>query len=299
MSTPNTARFRIGAIAQATGISPETLRIWERRYAALTPVRAAGGGRFYTEADLRRLRLIKQLLDRGHGIGRIARLDEEALRELLAAHRGAEPGPEMARVREQFLAAVARLDLAEAHGVLARAALLLDPRSLALEVAVPLLRDVGARWEAGQAQVCHEHAASGVIRSVLGGLLASHGRGQGVATVITGTPSGELHEFGALVAALLATAAGWRAVYLGPNLPATEIVDASAQAQAQAVVLSVVNPPSPETARALAAVARTLPARTRLIVGGHHARQVTALAPRAELLDDLALLDERLAAVRP
>lgn len=72
-------RYRIGTVARLTGISPDTLRIWERRYGAVEPLRSAGGGREYTSVDVERLQLIKQLVDSGDAVGSIATLDTETL----------------------------------------------------------------------------------------------------------------------------------------------------------------------------------------------------------------------------
>ncbi len=71
--------YRIGTVSRLTGISPDTLRVWERRYSVVEPVRSAGGGREYSRADIERLQLIKQLVDAGDAIGSIARLDTDAL----------------------------------------------------------------------------------------------------------------------------------------------------------------------------------------------------------------------------
>lgn len=79
----NSTRYRIGAVARLTGISPDTLRIWERRYTAVSPQRSPRGGRLYSAGDVGRLRLLKQLLDVGDAIGEIAGLDSGALRQRL------------------------------------------------------------------------------------------------------------------------------------------------------------------------------------------------------------------------
>lgn len=81
MSTSNKSEqtYRIGAVARLTGIQPETLRIWERRYGVVAPPRSAGGGREYSENDVTRLRLIKQLVNSGDAISSVAGLDGEAL----------------------------------------------------------------------------------------------------------------------------------------------------------------------------------------------------------------------------
>lgn len=71
--------YRIGAVSKLTGISPDTLRIWERRYGAVLPRRSPSGGRLYAPEDIARLRLMKLLVDRGDSIGSMATLDHDAL----------------------------------------------------------------------------------------------------------------------------------------------------------------------------------------------------------------------------
>ena len=73
------AGYRIGAVAKLTGISPDTLRVWERRYGCIVPQRSPGGGRLYSADDIARLQLMKLLVDRGDSIGAVATLDHEAL----------------------------------------------------------------------------------------------------------------------------------------------------------------------------------------------------------------------------
>lgn len=73
------ARYRIGAVAKLTGISPDALRVWERRYAVVTPARTSSGGRLYSDDDIARLRVMKQLVDAGDSIGIIAMLTHEEL----------------------------------------------------------------------------------------------------------------------------------------------------------------------------------------------------------------------------
>ena len=68
-------RYRIGAVSRLTGISADTLRIWQRRYAAVRPQRSPRGGRLYSPGDVARLRLVKQLVDAGEAIGEVASLD--------------------------------------------------------------------------------------------------------------------------------------------------------------------------------------------------------------------------------
>ncbi len=92
MSNPEASRsgYKIGAVSKLTGISPDTLRIWERRYAAVTPLRSAGGGRLYTTEDIARLKLIRRLVDQGDSIGVVAALSHEELQARLDETRSVE-----------------------------------------------------------------------------------------------------------------------------------------------------------------------------------------------------------------
>jgi DNA-binding transcriptional MerR regulator len=81
------SNYRIGAVSRLTGIPPDTLRVWERRYDLVTPKRSEGGGRLYSQEDVTRLNVIKRLVDGGHAIGTIAEVPMEQLRERLADTR--------------------------------------------------------------------------------------------------------------------------------------------------------------------------------------------------------------------
>lgn len=85
--------YRIGAIARLTGIPTDTLRVWERRYEVVRPLRSETGVRLYRREDAARLALIKRLVDAGHAIGSVAGLSLPDLEERLAASAGTVPVP--------------------------------------------------------------------------------------------------------------------------------------------------------------------------------------------------------------
>lgn len=76
--------LKIGAVAQMTGLSPEGIRAWERRY-GIGPTHSHGATRQYSQSDVKRLQQLKQLTDDGHGIRQLANLSNDELAELLAA----------------------------------------------------------------------------------------------------------------------------------------------------------------------------------------------------------------------
>ena len=88
MSTDLDPRHPIRVVAQRTGLSPATLRAWERRYQVVEPGRSAGGQRLYSDRDVERLRRLHQLTEAGRPISLVASLPDEALEELQAEDRG-------------------------------------------------------------------------------------------------------------------------------------------------------------------------------------------------------------------
>ncbi len=79
--------YRIGAVSRLTGVPADTLRVWERRYHVVTPIRSEAGTRLYGSEDVGRLTLIKRLVDRGDAISSVANLSLTELRERM---RGAD-----------------------------------------------------------------------------------------------------------------------------------------------------------------------------------------------------------------
>jgi hypothetical protein len=238
------AAHPIRVAARLTGLTVDTLRAWERRYEAVRPSRD-GRGRAYSESDVARLKTLGDLVRGGHAIGSVAGLDDASLSRLLnrsAAASGPERAPRVPLANlGTITTALDAYDLDEVDRALNTFAVLLPPRDLVLTVVLPLLREVGARWERGALRPSQEHLISAIVRSVLGGLLRAATRPNGHARpdAVFATPSGERHELGLLSAAVLAASAGIRVVYLGPDLPAADIAHAAATTDARAVVLAL------------------------------------------------------------
>lgn len=160
----SSAKYPIRAVARMTGLPIDTLRAWERRHAGVSPSRDARG-RIYTDADVARLRLLRDAVANGHAIGRVARLDDEALRELagaVASPLRTTPAPQPAAVSASAIAAALEdLDLQQVDLQLARAAALLSPTGLLRDVMMPALREVGEHWHTWSLGIAQEHLLSG------------------------------------------------------------------------------------------------------------------------------------------
>jgi hypothetical protein len=81
--------YRSGVAARLAGLPVETLRVWERRYDLSDTRRSPHGQRLYTAAQVQRLGMLKQLVDRGHPIGQLAHLSLDELRAMGGNHDGA------------------------------------------------------------------------------------------------------------------------------------------------------------------------------------------------------------------
>jgi DNA-binding transcriptional MerR regulator len=203
--------LRIGEVARRSGVSPELLRAWERRYGLLRPERTSSGYRLYSEDDLARVARMQELLRTGLAAAEAAR---QAGDPSVAAAEAPERELDVRRLTD----ALARFDDAGAQDAFDR--LLADFTGTAvLEQAVlPLLRELGDRWERGEASVAEEHFASNLIRGRLLGLARGWDRGGGPRAVLACAP-GERHELGLIAFGIALRAHGWRITFLGAETP--------------------------------------------------------------------------------
>lgn len=273
-------RHPIRVVADRTGLSLDVLRVWERRYGVVVPGRADDGQRLYSDADVARLRLLRRATGAGRSIGRVARLPTDELAELVreddaargvAAPPPAAPGPpgEAGLHLERAMAAVREMEPGKLEAELRRAMVALRAADFVDGVAAPLLAAIGEGWRRGRIGVAHEHAASAVLRRVLGYMVEAADVAGGAPGMVVATPAGQVHEFGALLAAASATAEGWRVTYLGADLPAEEIAAAVRQRGASRVALSLVYPADdPRIPGELRRLRAALPAGVAVVVGG-------------------------------
>ena len=291
-----TPKYLIGRVTKLTGLSVDVVRVWERRYGAVRPARSDGGTRLYSDADIRRLQRLRQAVDGGHSISQAAKLSEDELDQLLAAEQPSiEAADPYRAARERFIEAVRTMDVVAADQELARAASLFPARELVLKIVAPILDEVGERWVHRDFSVAHEHIASGLLRSVLGSLFRLYPPSGNANTMVLATPAGERHEFGLLLAALLASAQGWRVVFLGTDVPAAEIALAVRLTNARVLALSLATGHA-GISDELSEVARLIPFSTRVWIGGAEAAKHTELITRANwiLVRTLEELNDRL-----
>jgi MerR family transcriptional regulator, light-induced transcriptional regulator len=242
-------QLRIGELSRRSGVSAELLRAWERRYGLLRPTRSEGGYRLYSPEDERRVAAMRSHLDRGLSAAEAARLalDEAAVADTPALVRGIH----------HLRAALDDLDEAAAHAAFDRMLAELSLETVLRDAVLPYLRELGERWEHGDASIGQEHFASGVLRGRLLGLARGWDRGAGPRAVLACAP-GEQHEFGLIAFGLGLRDNGWRITYLGPDTPLDTLAEIAEAVQPDAVVIAATSAARLEHERpALAALARS------------------------------------------
>jgi DNA-binding transcriptional MerR regulator/methylmalonyl-CoA mutase cobalamin-binding subunit len=288
----STKKFSMKAASRMTGLTPHAIRAWERRYGVVTPGRDSNNRRFYRESDIERLALLRKATGAGHPISQAAGYSKEELQEIAGAmnvidmpsRKSPEPlrtagaAGDLSIVRdygaymEDILTAVERMDRKSLEEILISVETEVGRNALLERVVIPLMERIGDLWRKGEVRISHEHLATQAVRTFLGSLLASQKTFPGAPHVVVTTPSDQVHEIGALSAAVTVASEGWNVTYLGPSLPSEEIAGAVSYNGSKALVLSLIYPESdPLVARELRKLRRYLPVLP-ILVGGR-ARQ--------------------------
>lgn len=297
----NVPHHSIRAVSKRTGLSPHVIRVWEKRYQAVEPSRTPTNRRLYSDAEVERLSLLRDITSSGHSIGNVASLPMEKLREL--AHQALEQKPVTRGMQpqastsaspgklliEECVEAVKALNPKLLQDALVRGSVLLGLQGLLQVVVAPLAQTLGELWRDGTITAAHEHFATAVLRTQLGQMTKGFAEPDNAPTLIVCTPTGQLHELGALLAGATASSLGWRVAYLGTSLPAAEIAGAAIQRRARAVALSIVYPEDdPRLEPELARLRELLPPGIAVLAGG---RAMNAYRPALDRIGAYQMRD--------
>ncbi len=281
-------RFKIGALSRITGLKPELLRAWQRRFQLFEPERTQGGQRLYTPDDLRVAVYVRDLLARGRSIGAVARQGRAVL---LAEARKAHPevpGDEVPSLfpRDKAEAGPSQSEWPGLVEDVVRGALRIEPAGVEAALAVgfrggvedilerlvrPAMSRIGHLWERGECSVAGEHLVATMVRDRLFGLMAASSPPAGSASpeAIVACLPDEVHENGALSAAVRLGCRGWQVTWLGAALPIPDLDRACRSLRPHAVYLSVTLGSHFDAARpALLAFARRWQGALEVVLGG-------------------------------
>lgn len=286
----------IAAAERDTGLSKDTLRVWERRYGFPDPARDESGERLYSREQIDRLRLLKRLVDAGERPGRVMRLSMAELQERLQQQAPAASA-EAPRGVDDFLEILTSRDVERLRRQLAHARERLGLARFVTDVVAPLNKRVGDAWMRGQLQVFEEHLYTEAIQVILRDAIARVPpvQGGGRPRVLLTTFPLEPHGLGLLMAEALLSLEGARCISLGVCTPLWDIVLASAALRIDAVALSFSGCMNPnQVVEGLTELRDKLPATVELWAGGAapvlHRRPVAgvrAIADIAQIHDEI------------
>lgn len=270
MSTPDrTPTFNLKAVVQETGLKPDTLRAWERRYGLPQPQRTAGGHRLYSERDIEIIKWLIAHQEDGMSISRAVDLwrrlevdgqdplqtTEYTTPRATATAVSLPEGEAIAELRQAWITACLAFDREGAEQVLTQAFAVYPLEVVCFELLLEGLSEIGEGWYQGKIIVPQEHFASELAMRRLEALLTATPSPTRPDRILIGCPPEEEHVYSPLLLTLLLRRRGWEVLYLGANIPVVHLEATIARTKPQLVIMSA---QQLHTAATLLEVARSL-----------------------------------------
>jgi MerR family transcriptional regulator, light-induced transcriptional regulator len=259
----------ISTVERDTGLSKDTLRVWERRYGFPVPLRDTFGERAYPLEQVNKLRTIKRLLDAGHRPGRIVALSAESLQALASTPDPLNPEP--TATLSNYMACITAHDMQGLNSLLANTQAQRGAATLVCDVLAPLNHLVGQAWACGQLAVFGEHMYTECLQAVLRHTIARVRAAQPQAPprVLLSTFPNEPHGLGLLMAEVMLSLEGCLCTALGTQTPLSDMVQAAAAQHADVLALSfTASQNSKDVLQGLQDLRRMLPREVAIWVGG-------------------------------
>ena len=289
---------RIHRVAKLTGLSKDVVRVWERRYGLVKPLRSANRYREYTDEDVALLRFLKEELDRGQTIGALAVEGRDSLLQRMRA--SSVPTPQSFtphdHLLDELVALLDPLEKTQFEQKLNGAVAVIPFEESVQRILLPLQRRVGELWHEGRLNVAVEHYVTKLIQQKLFSVMNQLPINEFGPRVVIACPEGEAHEIGAQAVAYLAATRGCHVYYLGPNLPNSDLRALCERIKPDLVLLSLTEIKSDAAARHLMHELESLSTQWPVAIGGQGARAIEHRLlheRKIELLDDLTALHNR------
>jgi len=284
--TSNLSTYNLKAVIHETGLTPATLRAWERRYGLLKPQRSPGGHRLYTQDDIEMLKWLVARQAEGLSISHAVELwrsqGENAPAQIqppASSLLRASSSSMLDQLRSNWLAACLAFDEPAAELAIAQALTMAAPEVVCTELLQKGLAELGEGWYTGTVSVQQEHFASSLATRRLNALFAVAPAPTRPGRLLAACPPGEAHDLALLMLSFILRWRGWEVVYLGANVPLTRL-DATLQSTGPRMVLSV---------------AQTLPGAAALSeLAGYVNAQAVPLAYGGGIFNHIPTLTERI-----
>jgi len=233
MQNSTVESFPIRTVSEITGVNAVTLRAWERRYGLIKPVRTPKGHRVYTQNDIEQIREILDRLATGVSIGQVARDIQNKPANVQDKSENI-----WSKYSQRMIDAIMRFDEHALDNVYNDAMSLYPVDIVTSRLLMPLLEELGSRWETATGSVAEEHFFSVYLRNKLGARFHHQNLKNTGPRLIVACLPGEQHEFGILLFALMAHSKGYQIILLGADLPVVELPHVVDKTDSSAVVLA-------------------------------------------------------------
>jgi len=280
--------YNAKAVTRQTGVTPATLRAWERRYGVLLPDRTAGGHRLYSARDIAAIKWLKQHIEQGMTISRAVALLQHQLGQAEFTPQAQiltevpQPARSLDTIRIDLYEALIDFDEVTADAILSEAYALHPIEAVCVSVIQAVLAQLGHDWVNGKITVAHEHFASNYLRRKLLALIDA-GPSTRPGTIAIGAAPADMHEMGILLLSIFLRRRGWHVVYLGQAVPLEDLPKSLPMLNADVLVQASTVADSAQTLRGIQAWLDRIPAAQRptFAFGG------PAFNDRPELLNEV------------
>lgn len=254
MSASNEPTFNLKVVIRETGLKPDTLRAWERRYGLPEPRRTDGGHRLYSRRDIEMLKWLMARQDEGVSISRAVNLwhslsaeGKNPLQEPISFDLGYEDerhvapvftGEALSQLRDHWVEACLAYDEKQAKDILNQSFALYSPEHVCFAILQQGLVAIGEGWFKGEITVQQEHFASALATQRLQALLLASPPPTRLERILVGCSPEDDHTFSSLLICFLLRWQGWDALYLGANVPVAQMEHTLVTTQPDLVILS-------------------------------------------------------------
>jgi len=215
--------YTIRELENLSGIKAHTIRIWEKRFGLISPLRTSTNIRTYCDSDLKKLLNISILNRNGLKISKIAQLSQDEIAHLILLHSHEVTNAESQI--ESLTMAMIDMDEYRFEQVLSRSIIQFGFEDTITRVIYPFFVKIGIMWQTGSINPAQEHFISNLVKqkffAAIDGLITSEG--EGIPKFLFFLPEGELHEIGLLFYCYMAKKRGFRTIYLGQSVPLSDL----------------------------------------------------------------------------
>lgn len=218
--------FSIKDLENITGIKAHTIRIWEKRYNVLSPIRTETNIRTYDLLNLQKLLNITLLHNHGYKISKISKLSDEKIPEMVNEIISDKSVKHHAI--SSFKMAMMNFDHALFFNTYNKLLSEKSFRSVFYEVFIPLLEEIGLLWQTNTITPAHEHFISYLIKQKLLNITENV---QSKAPIhhdkifVLYLPMNEIHDLGLMYLNYEILSHGYKCIYLGESVPLDSLKD--------------------------------------------------------------------------